>query len=318
MAEPLHFTISETWNSQELLAEATEIIQHADLELSCTKHVSRAAPLKEQVLAELRELPQDLERDHAYFGQRLDVRCLTEEDFKERQVELSRDLQARMAKNAFYHINIPVTLFPRSGWAFTRLECELTFAPGETDPHQAPIIYQMFPENVWSELLSFQDHLAIGLDANLEFRAQIKALEDKLQTLGDEAKSRLALQADAGAKLVVGPFSYRIRRSMIRTSGQLDSRGFWRLDSKQYVDEENVALSVVLMVPGDRRNPVHVSGRLKAYYDFHNASADLKKDWPKYIAEWFKFFGPQLKAFFTGGAYLASQHDWQDILRSAF
>ena len=48
------------------------------------------------------------------------------------------------------------------------------------------------------------------------------------------------MQADTGAKLVAGPFSYTIRRAMIRTSGKLDSRGFWRLDSKQYVDEEKI------------------------------------------------------------------------------
>jgi len=67
------------------------------------------------VIHGVNELAQDLEKDQAYFGQKLDVRRLTEDDFKERQVELSRDLKARMEKMRFITSTFPSRSFPGQG-----------------------------------------------------------------------------------------------------------------------------------------------------------------------------------------------------------
>jgi len=171
MPDNLNFTVTEPLNPQKLLAEAKEIIRYANLELSREAQGQGESPDKQQVLEGLQAIEQAFARDQAYFGQRLEPRHLIAEDFQERGVALSRDLKAKMEAFDFYHIPIPVTLFPRAGWAFTRLECEVIFCPGEPDPHQCPTLYEMFPENVWTEIFSLQTHLQIGLDGNLTFRA---------------------------------------------------------------------------------------------------------------------------------------------------
>jgi hypothetical protein len=92
---------------------------------------------------------QKLGEEQALFSPKLDIYHLTKKDFDERGIEPSRVLESKMKTNHFYHVNIPITLFPRSGWAFTRLECWLNFCKNKDDAHNCPIVHEIFPdENV--------------------------------------------------------------------------------------------------------------------------------------------------------------------------
>ena len=111
-----------------------------------------------------------------------------------------------MKNNDFYLISIPVTLFPKAGWAFTRLECYLEFCPEENDANQRPIIHDIFPDNIWQEILTFEDSLNLGLDENLAFRAEVEKLEGNWKKLSGEAQAKLSANLGGKANLVVGPF----------------------------------------------------------------------------------------------------------------
>jgi len=319
MTEELNFTITEPLNPKEILEETKEIIHFSDLELGSITTGSKKNDLnKIQLIESIQALEKDLDKDQAFFSEKLDVYLLSKKDFKSCGISMSNELKAKMEKYNFYQVGIPITLFPRSGWAFTRLECEVIFCQDEKDPHQLPIIYEMFPESVWAEILHYQNRLNLGLDAKLTYKAQAEIKEKKIQKLSHTARAKLDFASEQKSKFVVGPFSYHFRRAQIRTSGRLGSRGFWRLDNKKRVDEEDVLLSVVLTVPKDRKKIVNVAGKLKAYHNFQMLTSDLKKDWPKYLKFYFKYFRPNVKAFFEGGAYISSEIKWKDIMRSSY
>jgi hypothetical protein len=303
MEDVQDFTVKQDFNRRALLAEAIEVVRYSD-DLGAER-ISKGI---EYARSRAIELLQKLDEEQANFSPKLDVRHLTGRDFEELGIEPSRALKAKMRQNDFFQVGIPITLFPRSGWAFTRLECFVNFCSNSGKVRDCPTVHDIFPEDVWIEIFDFQDHLELGLDEDLTFRAQVANIEGKWKSLTGAAKAKLAMRTGAGAQLVVGPFSYQVRRAQVRTRGRGNISSFWRLDSKAHVDEEDVRLGVVLMVPKARSQPVDVKGELKAYHDFQFWSADLWKDW-------WHYFDDAIKNLFQGGVVVTDTMVWQNITR---
>jgi len=51
----------------------------------------------------------------------------------------------------FYAVTFPVILFPRRGWAFNRLECQVELNPGEPSKRR-PLAHDIFPASSWETL----------------------------------------------------------------------------------------------------------------------------------------------------------------------
>lgn len=296
------FTFNESFNRDELLAEALEIIRYSDVTLSSNQSPEEINEKKAQAI----DTTKKLKEEQALFSPRLDVIPLTKEKFEQRNIQLPDDLEYRMKNNDFYLISIPVTLFPLAGWAFTRLECYLEFCPEEKDANQRPIIHEIFPEDVWQEILTFEDSLNLGLDENLAFRAEIEKLEGKWKQLSGDVQGKISANFGGKANLVVGPFSYRIRRSKILGRGRGNVQAFWRLDSNQYVQQEDVSLGVVLSVPKTRALPVFAVGQLQAYHSSQLLSSDIFRDW-------FPTFSRLLKSWFENGSPIEGSQKWENI-----
>ena len=159
-----------------------------------------------------------LATEQAQFAPKLEVRRLTAKDFEARGMMPSPDLRMHMRQHDFYDVGIPVTLFPRSGWAFTRLECAMEFfCPDEVDLQARPTVYEIFPDDVWAELFKGQVQWAVGLDENLRFRAQAQVPTVRWQHLSAMARAKVAAEGKGQAQFVVGPFTYQLRRSTVRS-----------------------------------------------------------------------------------------------------
>ncbi len=301
MEYPTDFTFNESFNREELLAEALEIIRYSDVTLS-----DKSSQVIDENKAQAIDLIDKLQNEQASFSPKLDVIPLTKEKFEQDNLKLVDDLEYRMKNNNFYLISIPITLFPKAGWAFTRLECHLEFCPEENDANQRPIIHDIFPDNVWQEILTFEDSLNLGLDENLAFRAEVEKLEGNWKKLSGEAQAKLSANLGGKANLVVGPFSYRIRRPEIYGTGKKDVKAFWRLDGTKYVQGEDVSLGVVLSVPKTRTLPVSASGVLRAYHDSQLLLSNIFKDW-------FPTFSSLLKSFFKKGSPVQSEQKWENL-----
>lgn len=296
-----NFSFDESFNREELLAEALEIVSYSNVTLS-----DKSPKVINESKAQAIDFFEKLEKEQALFSPKLDVIPLTKKNFEQRNIKPSDDLQFRMKKNNLYLISIPVTLFPLAGWAFTRLECHLEFCPEENDANQRPIIHEIFPEDVWKEILTFEDSLNLGLDENLAFRAEVEKLEGKWKQLSGDAQVKISANIGGKANLVVGPFSYRIRRAEILGRGRKNVQAFWRLDGNQYVQQEDVLLGVVLSVPKSRTLPVSVLGELRAYHSSQIWSSHIFKDW-------FPTFSRLLKSWLKNGSPIYDRKKWENI-----
>lgn len=292
----LGFTVTRTFNRDEIFKEAREIVQSSGQFLGAER--AATAPADRSALDRLAKL----EEEHASFATQLHVLPLTADDFAEGQGRPSRQLALELAGNRFFQVEIPILLFPRSGWAFTRLECVIEFCPGEP-PGERPVIRDLFPADVWRDLLKAHQTLAVGIDENLEFRASAEGSTEAAPALSGSGRAGVGGQLRIGAGLVAGPFQYTLRRPEVRSRGRLHSEAFWRLDSRAHVDQEDVVLRVVLMVPTRRTAPVSAEAELKAYHDFEGWSADLFKDWG----------GAALKAFFGAGGVVTATGRWDRL-----
>lgn len=302
MSKKLDSMIDATFDRSELLAEAIETVKYADLDLGSDTPAKSIDRLKTQAI----ELLQKFDAEKASFAPILQVHRLAKAELKIAEDELSPDLKAKMRRYYFYKIDIPITLISNTGWAFTRLLCRIDFSPGGEEIKQLPTIHDMFPTDEWQDILKFQDQLILGLDENLAFRAEVEKMEGQWKKLSGDVQAKLALQVGGGAKLALGPFSYNLRRAKVKSRGRGNVKGAWQLDGTDFVDEEDVQLGVILMIPKNREQPVNAIGALKANHNFQLWTADVFKDFRRY-------FGSAIKAFIEGGAVITATQAWENI-----
>jgi len=293
---------------QQLLEEAIEIVRFSDIALGDEIPEKEVNPLKEKAAA----LLESLKKEQVEFSPKLSVYPLNREEHPPDAKQLLTGIEERMQEHNFYKVDIPITLKSAPDWAFSSLVCQVSFCPDEEDSkqmHLLPTIHDIFPSNEWQEILNFQDSLTLGLDENLAFRAEVEKMEGKWQQLGGEAQAKLAVQVGGGMKLAFGPFSYRIPKALIKSGGRGNVKAFWELQGTKYVNEQDVMLGVILMVPKSRNKPISAIGALEAHHDFQVWSADL--------LHFKRFFAGAIQQFLEGGAAIQKTEAWQNITQVA-
>ncbi|MBD2472415.1 hypothetical protein [Nostoc sp. FACHB-145] len=293
---------------QQLLEEAIELVSFSDIHLGDKIPEKEADPLKKKAVA----LLEDLKKEQVEFSPKLSVYPLTQEDYPTDAKPLLTDIKKKMREHNLYKVDIPITLKSAPDWAFSSLVCNVAFCRDEEDSkqvHLLPIIHDIFPSDEWQEILSFQESLTLGLDENLAFRAEVEKMEGKWQQLGGEAQAKLAVQVGGGIKLAFGPFFYRIRQAKIRSRGRGNVQAFWELQGTKYVNEQDLMLGVILMVPKSRSKPISVIGALEAHHDFQVWSANL--------LPFNRFFQGAIQQFLEGGAAIQKTQVWQNITQLA-
>jgi hypothetical protein len=287
--EHLSFDV-EDLDRDALIDEAVEAVQRVALTETVTRSArNRSFSPEADVLGVL----QALKAEKAAFGPRPEVLPLDADSLKARGVELDDRVKALLERFDFYDVTFPVTLFPKRGWAFDRLECQVEFNPGET-PERRPLAHDIFPGSDWETLARATMHLEIGITEALEFRA--KAGVPSLASAGAEGK------LDAGAGFVFPPRDYHVKRARIVSSGKDGSEVLWRLDDESFFAGDEPRLGVILKVPKGV-TPVKASGLLAAYRSFNKLGADLG-DLMGYLSD-------QVRSFFRKGAPLVDHGEWR-------
>ncbi len=298
MKSDSHFMLQEMVNRNELLDEALEIIAYGDVHLGEeVKSIEAADEAKQQLLEKIKAIQQEQIR----FSPKLDIRMINPDELEKRGQSMSSDLEDKMREYDFYQVIVPVTLKSKVGWAFTRLECEVRFCDGETDSSQCPVVYDMFPKDNWVDVLQAGIDCTVTLDEHMKFAATLEESVDFVQ-----AQAGAEVQAKIKGSLAAS-FRYRLRRPKIKARGKLDTVCSWQLDGKECVDEENVLLGVLLMVPKTRKRPLNVTAEAIASHGFQFFTADI-------FSDYFKEFDEKLKNFFQAGVPLRAESSWQNVL----
>jgi hypothetical protein len=242
--------------------------------------------------ADVLSVLQALKEEKAAFGPRPEVLPLDSDALKSRGVTLDGRVEALLERFNFYDVTFPVTLFPKRGWAFDRLECQVEFNPGES-PERRPLAHDIFPGSDWETLAKATMHLEIGVTEALEFRA--KAAVPYLASAGAEGK------LDSGAGFIFPPREYHVKRARLVSRGKDSSEVLWRLDNESFFEEDEPSLGVILKVPKGL-TPVKATGALAAYRSFRTLSADL--------GDLMGYVGDRVRSFFRQGAPLVDRGAW--------
>jgi len=243
------------------------------------------------------------EDEKAYFAPKLNAIRLTPPNWQVIEQEPSLDLINLLKSHDFYQIQISTLLYPRSGYDFTRLECNLKFCPNEPDSNFLPTIHELFPNQNWTELFRFSPNLKISLDSNLRFQVETPKLTEKNQ-------AKIQFNAESGLNLLLSPFTYSFGRPEITTTGQGTSECYWRLEGRKNVAEYNAHFALILMVPKTRTIPIDVLGELRVYHDFQIWTADIFKDW-------LPAFSHKLKNWWKSGRAIHASQEWKDITNAS-
>ena len=251
----------------------------------------------------IEELAQQLGGDIAEFSPVRDVVPLRKKHFTNQGLDISPHIANLMRRFDFYLLHIPITLVPKPGWAFIQLDCIVEFNPGKP-PAERPVAYQVFPQDEWQDVIRASQGLAVGLDENFEFKVDVGQLEVELPGLSAEAQAKVATKGASAAGLILGPFNYGIRRPKIISRGRGHVKVYWRLESEEYLEQEEPRLGIVLQVPKEV-SQVDAVGVLKACKDFHTLTAHVRHLLP-YVKE-------RTRNFFKQGAPLSDSMQWHDV-----
>ena len=293
------FSINQSFAYQELLDEAIETILEAQSELGSLESLPAQAAAEVAPLRKLKEA-------HAFFAPTLTVQPLSQKEFAARGLTPGDEVKKWLKPHRFYLAHVPVTLFPVSGWQFTRLECWVGF----DDPTVK--IHAICPPNAWVNVMQTDMSVTLGLDERLDFAAQLglsptQVNVDNLAATGADNVG-VGVEASGGLKFVFGPYAYQIWRPQRLAVGRENAEAFWHLDGGEQVQKQEPYLALVLRVP-KTVTTLSASGELVAYHNYNQLGAD-HKDWWKHLRE-------KVKAFFQGGIPYQNQARWENILSSA-
>jgi hypothetical protein len=282
----------ETWSIDVADLDRESLLDEALAEVEGLGRLPRRRGVRSgtsKVAAVLR----DLKAEKASFGLRPEVLPLDLAALEESGIAPDHRVRGLLERFHFYAVTFPVTLFPKRGWAFDRLECQIEFNPGE-EAQRRPVAHDIFPSSAWQTLARASMKLEVGVTEGLEFRTP--RLDVGL--LAGDASGKLA----AGAGFVFPPREYAIKRARIVSRGQDDCEIFWRLDDAKFFEDDTPRLGVILKVPPGVE-PVRAAGMLAAYRSFRLLSASL--------GEIMDYMSERVRGFFEHGAPLVDRGEWE-------
>jgi len=285
LGEDLAFTSDSVVDRRRLLIDAAERID------ALQSHLGE--PSDQTADAEYGNLLRALAEDSVDFAPQPDVYPILVPGSSDTDAASVQRARALDAGYTFWWMKIPLLLFPRRNWAFTRLEVRIEFNPDETDSRVRPKAYDILPNRRFDTVMHAGTEVTVKLSADAHFSVDTGDLQ---------LPAGLPFSAGAGAEIDTGggaKFDFGVGVKYKVTAARVDhtSEGlpqvFWRLDGAEFFQEPRPDLIVILQVP-KAAGLVDMRGVLQAYRRFNVFPAGLQT----LIREL-----PQaLRAFFSQGA----------------
>lgn len=284
-------------------SERQEFIEElSDVAKAYKSHLGSEAPTK-GVSSPLDKFVEELGKEVAELSPKISVIPLNKKMFTELSLEIPPNIANLMKRFNFFLVDFPITLVPRPGWGFERMECRVEFNPGLPNSDR-PTAYQIFPQEEWQDVVHAWQGLNIGLDENLEFKVDPTIPMDELNNLTPAVKAAIEQKIAGKAGLILGPFNYYVRKSKIRSQGRGNVKVIWRLEGEERILQTEPRLGVVLQVP-KHVSQIDAIGALAVFRTFHFFTAELR--------DVMDFLSEPTKNFLLKGAPATDKKPWDDI-----
>jgi hypothetical protein len=173
---------------------------------------------------------------------------LTRKLFDEIGVKLTEVRRRQMRDQFnFYYMTLTVSLQPKRGGQFTRVECALDFGPkGPSEP----IVQAIFPKSEWRDVLSWGGGMKLALNGNLEWSAGISMPDAiRVENLPGHVRANIANLDELKAYIVVPDYSFKLGRAELAATGEGNSECFWRIEKPDLQEAQTLQFGVVFKVP---------------------------------------------------------------------
>jgi len=278
---------------RKLLLEAATAIDQGQTKLAPGQAVRETA---EGALA------RALAEDTASFAEYPVWHRITDQDFISRGLSVPVPFSELTQRFKFFWMYAPIALFPQRDWGFNRLDVIMQFNPAAQRPGLRPKAYQILPAKQFQQLLIASQGLDVRLDENFQFSASVKPNPVDTPVGGAGVGAGVDARAAGSVGLVVGPFTYRIKRAKIDHTPVGMEMVRWRIDGAEFFQEDSPELIVVLQVPQETDH-VDVVAALEARRYFGYGAAGLRAA--------VKQLAASVRRFFQDGMPLTQQVTWR-------
>ena len=173
---------------------------------------------------------------------------LTPKLFKALNIELDPLLQKQRQSYEFYYMIMPISLSPKRGATFERVECELKFGP---DGLKSPIVETIFPQTKWRSVLSWGGGMSLALNGRLDWEIGLPDNDtlQQVQQLAGIPTANIKTNNEMKAHILVPDYSFQMGRVETNATGVGNSYCRWRIEDPQLEQTESANLVVVFKVP---------------------------------------------------------------------
>lgn len=173
---------------------------------------------------------------------------LTPKLFEALGIELDPLLQKQRRSYEFYCLMMPISLSPKRGATFERVECELQFGPGGL---KSPIVETIFPQTKWRSVLDWGGGMNLALNGRLDWEIGLPDNDtlQQVQQLAGIPTANIKTNNEMKAHILVPDYSFQMGRVETSATGVGNNYCRWRIEDPQLEQTESANLIVVFKVP---------------------------------------------------------------------
>ena len=246
-------------------------------------------------------LLRSLTEDKAEFGDAPAIFPVRDDYFISQNLEVPYNFKQWGQKYNFYWLDVPLNLFPRSNWAFNKLEVAIEFNSHTPKDGSRPKSYQILPDRKFQTLAKLHGHFEVHLDGNFEFSAKTPDMAGTIGMAAARLNAGIDSKVAAGTGLAIPPYVYSFKVARIEHTPPGIEEVRWRLNGAEFFQENIPRLTVIFQIPKKTRE-LKITAAMQAYRRFNFASAGLR--------EGIKELSPSMRRFFKGGMPVAATTSW--------
>lgn len=173
---------------------------------------------------------------------------LTPKLFTDLGIELDASLKRERRTCEFYTMTMTVSLSPKRGATFERVECELQFGPDSLD---GPIVETIFPQTKWHPVLNWGGSMSLALNGRLDWEIGLPD-NDALQAvkqLSSVPTASLKNSNEMKAHILLPDYSFEMGRVETSATGVGNSYCRCRIEEPQLQKTESANFVIVFKMP---------------------------------------------------------------------
>lgn len=172
----------------------------------------------------------------------------------------------------FYYMAMPVSLYPKRGQLFNRVECHLAF---KAEPNQDVIVQNIFPTSQWHPVLAWGGGMNLALNGKLDW--EIGVDETQLETvkqLPGVPIGSIKTNNEIQSRILMPDFSFELGRQEIVATGQGQNFCRWRLRDPQLKQINDLRFIVIFKVTQGTRT-IRMLGQVQAEPDMAYLAGEI-------------------------------------------